>query len=70
MENRIRVELLNGRQIVYTKEVLQLMLDDPYVAEITDMGTGEVLKWIELDGEGDRYGEVHISLNISDYLNT
>lgn len=58
MENRIMVELQDGRQIVYTKEVLQLLLDDPYVAEIMDMETDEILKMFENDGT------VYISANI------
>ena len=41
--NEIKVTFANGRNIVYTMNIYQLLRTDPQVMEIMDMKTGEIL---------------------------
>ena len=40
----VEVELRDGRHVVYTKEVLWLLMTDDYVLHIFDLQTDELLK--------------------------
>ena len=42
--NTILVTLKDGQTAIYTKDVLRLMMTDPYILSIIDLSTGEVLK--------------------------
>lgn len=43
MNGTITVLFLNGREVVYTKKILMLLMTDTAVLEIMDNETGEML---------------------------
>ncbi len=43
MNGTITVLFLNGREVVYTKKILRLLMTDTAVLEIMDNETGEML---------------------------
>lgn len=40
----IYVEFIGGKRVVYTKDVLRLLMNDDEVLHILDLDTGELLK--------------------------
>jgi len=44
MHGELLVRFTDGREVVYTRRVLSLLITDKDVTDIVDMETGEILK--------------------------